>query len=63
MFLPDELNRPSNAPDHQTVKKGRFLGRQRLHQVMDRCTHPLIERPEGMPDRSFSDSHHLRCFA
>jgi hypothetical protein len=28
-----------------------------------RCTHPLVERPEGMVNRPFSDSHHLWCFA
>ncbi|MNP12387.1 hypothetical protein D3C76_1046170 [compost metagenome] len=28
-----------------------------------RRTHPLFERPEGMLNRPFSDSHHLWCFA
>ena len=28
-----------------------------------RRTHPLLERPEGMLNRPFSDSHHLRRFA
>ena len=28
-----------------------------------RRTHPLFERPEGMLNRPFSDSHHLRGFA
>ena len=28
-----------------------------------RRTHPLFERPEGMLNRPFSNSHHLRCFA
>ena len=27
------------------------------------CTHPLFERPEGMLNSPFSDSHHLWCFA